>query len=76
MITSFLSLPSLALWKDLVQEGNMITLTPVETRLLVERMMEIDTLKPSITFWFIETKEKHRKFIQMLRLDSERFSGK
>ena len=43
---------------------------------LVSRIMEINTLKPGVTFWFTETKEKHGKFIEMLRLDSERFSNK
>ena len=34
----------------LVQEGNLMTITRVETRLLVHRIMEINTLKPCVTF--------------------------
>ena len=49
----------------LVQEGNLMTITRVETRLLVNRIMEINTSKPWVTFWFTETKETHGKFIQM-----------
>ena len=47
----------------LVQEGNMMTLTHVETRLRRHRIMEINTLKPLVTFWFIESKEKRGQFI-------------
>ena len=71
-ITASLATPGL----DLVQEDNMIPITPVETRLLLNRIMAINTLKPWVRFWFIETKIKTRKLIQMLRLDSERFSKK
>ena len=56
-ITASLATPGL----DLVQEDDMIPITPVETRLLLNRIMEINTLKPWVTFWFIETKRKTRK---------------
>ena len=47
----------------LVQEGNMMTLTHAETRLPRHRIMEINTLKPLVTFWFIERKEKRGQLI-------------
>ena len=56
-MTASLATPGL----DLVQEDDMIPITPVEMRLLVNRIMEINTLKPWVTFWFIETKRKTRK---------------
>ena len=70
-MTASLATPGLGL----VQEGNLMTVTHVETRILVSRIMEINTLT-GVTFWFTETKEKHGKFIEMLRLDSERFNNK
>ena len=56
-MTASLATPGL----DLVQEDDMIPITPVEMRLLVNRIMEINTLKPWVTVWFIETKRKTRK---------------
>ena len=56
-MTASLATPGL----DLVQEDDMIAITPVEMRLLVNRIMEINTLKPWVTVWFIETKRKTRK---------------
>ena len=59
-MTASLATPGLGL----VQEGNLMTVTHVETRLLlIHRIMGLNTLKPGVTFWFIETKEKHVKFI-------------
>ena len=39
----------------------MVTITRAEMRLLVHRIMGINTLQPWVTFWFIETKRKTRK---------------
>ena len=56
-MTASLATPGL----DLVQEDDMAPITPVEMRLLVNRIMEINTLKPWVTFWFTETKVKALK---------------
>ena len=58
-ITAALATPGLGL----VLEGNLMTLTHVETRLRRHRIMEINTLKLLVTFWFIERKEKRGQFI-------------